>query len=253
VTKKKEKPAPRRGVRSAGTAVAPRPAGERRSWTRDRAGKEADLIRAFDTVLARAGWEGIGVNAVIEEAGVGKNLLYRYFGGLGGLAKAWSRSGDFLPTEAQITGGDTPQYAALSTAGQIANNYRRYADELRRRPRTLEMLAQELVRPNELTDALSGVRSSLGQDMQKYFTRPSEYRRRETVALMIVLYAAVTYLTLRARTAPRYFWYRLDRPRDWAEIGDMLELVARRVLGEPAAPARRTAARTSRKVAVRRK
>jgi AcrR family transcriptional regulator len=61
---------------------------ERRSWTRDRAGKEADLVRAFDTVLARAGWEGIGVNAVVQEAGVGGNLLYRYFGGLGGLAKA---------------------------------------------------------------------------------------------------------------------------------------------------------------------
>lgn len=225
----------------------------RRSWTRDRAGKEADLIRAFDAVLARAGWEGIGVNAVVQEAGVGKNLLYRYFGDLGGLAKAWSRSGDFLPTEAQITGGDPRKYAALTTAGQIANNYRRYADELKRRPRTLEMLAQELVRPNELTEALRGARSSLGTDLQKYFTRPREYRRRETVALMIVLYAAVTYLALRARSAPRYFWYRLDRPRDWAEIGDMLELVARRVLGEPAPRARRTAARTPRKVAPRRK
>lgn len=225
----------------------------RRSWTRDRAGKEADLVRAFDVVLARVGWEGIGVNAVVQEAGVGKNLLYRYFGGLGGLAKAWSRSGDFLPSEAQITGGDPKKYAALTTAGQIAGNYRRYADELRRRPRTLEMLAQELVRPNELTEALRGARSSLGEDLQKYFTRPREYRRRETVALMIVLYAAVTYLALRARSAPRYFWYRLDRPGDWAEIGDMLELVARRVLGEPAPRARRTAARTPRKVAPPRK
>ncbi len=243
-----KRPKKSKAVRRAGP-----PAAERRSWTRDRAGKEADLVRAFDTVLARAGWEGIGVNAVVQEAGVGKNLLYRYFGGLGGLARAWSRSGDFLPTEAQITGGDARKYAALSTAGQIANNYRRYADELRRRPRTLEMLAQELVRPNELTEALRGVRSSLGADLQKYFTRPREYRRRETVALMIVLYAAVTYLALRARTAPRYFWYRLDRPGDWAEIGAMLELVARRVLGEQAPRARRTAARTPRKIVPTRK
>ena len=46
---------------------------------------EAQIIAAFGRVVQRNGLRNVGVNEVLKEAGVGKALLYRYFGGLPGL------------------------------------------------------------------------------------------------------------------------------------------------------------------------
>jgi AcrR family transcriptional regulator len=207
------------------------PARRRRTWRRDRAGKQKNLIRAFDRVLNEKGVQGLGVNAVIKEAGVGKNLLYKYFGDLKGLARAWGRTTELLPGESEIAGEDKRAYERLSTPEQISRNYRQYAAALRRRPRTLEILANELVHPNVLTAPLDDVRGDLGKALEKYFTRPQEYARNDTVAIMVIMLAAVTYLALRSRTAPQYLWMRLDTERGWREADAMIDLIIRRVLG----------------------
>jgi AcrR family transcriptional regulator len=52
-----------------------------------RESSENKLLNAFEKVICRNGVENIGVNAIIKEAGVGKGLLYEYFGSLDGLAE----------------------------------------------------------------------------------------------------------------------------------------------------------------------
>ena len=185
--------------------------------------------------------QGLGVNAVIKEAGVGKNLLYKYFGDLKGLARAWGRTTALLPGESEIAGEDKRAYERMTTPEQISHNYRRYAAALRRRPRTLEILANELVHPNVLTAPLDDVRGELGKVLEKYFTRPQEYARDDTVAIMVIMLAAVTYLALRSRTAPQYLWMRLDTERGWREADRMIDLIIKRVLsgGSRARPAAR--------------
>ncbi len=219
------------------TVTGPAPARKKqkkKAWRRDRAGKEQKLIAAFDRILQRHGIQGIGVNEVVKEAGVGKWLLYEYFGGLQGLAAAWARNTDFLPTDEEIGGGDAEAYARQSTAEQLAGNYQRFARALRRRPRTLEILANELTQPTALTRTLESVRSEYGRGLTRFFTRPEEYASDEAVALQVLLYAAVNYLALRARTSPRYLHLELDSEEGWAAIDHMIELVAHRVLDEDA-------------------
>lgn len=218
-------------------AAGSKSATERRTWSRNREGKEQVLIRAFDTVLKRDGAHALGVNSVLQEAGVGKNLLYKYFGGLAGLARAWGRSSPFMPSDTEMTGPDPEEYAALSTAAQISRNYRNYAKALRKRPQTLEILAHELLQPNEVTVALQDVRDSFGKGMERFFTRSDEYQSETTVALSVILYAAVTYLSLRSRTAPHYLWYRLDQPAAWKQIDRMIDLLSVQTLA--GAPAKR--------------
>ena len=58
---------------------------------------EAALIDAFGRVVQRSGLRNVGVNEVIKEAGIGKALLYRYFGGLPGLVKAWGEKNQIWP------------------------------------------------------------------------------------------------------------------------------------------------------------
>ena len=94
--------------------------------TPKRQATEQRIIKAFEKVLRRDGAEKLGVNAIIKEAGVGKGLLYDYFGGLEGLAEAWVKNTDFVPSMEDIVGEPLETFREKSTAeciGQIHVNY----------------------------------------------------------------------------------------------------------------------------------
>ncbi len=224
-SRKKSRPAARKKPRGSKRAP-PEP-----RWQRDRAGKEHDLIRAFDRLLLAHGAHRLGVNAIVKEAGVGKNLLYSYFGGLEGLAAAWAREADFLPRDPEIMGTDERVYATLTTAEQLTSNYRNFSAALRRRPHTLEVLAGELLRQTDVTRALDQVREEYGKGLRRFFTRPDEYDQANATALQLILYAAVIYLAQRSRTAPRYFGLQLDRPEGWRHIDDAIGIIVDGVMG----------------------
>jgi AcrR family transcriptional regulator len=209
-------------------------------WARDRTGKERALVEAFDQLLQEKGAHRVSANGVLRRAGVGKSLLYAYFGGLEGLAAAWAERSDLLPSDAELLGEDAANYARLSTREQLTRNYQRYARALRSRPRTLELLGGELLQQTAVTRALDRVRVAHGRSLVRFFSRPEEYDREEVVALQFLLYAAVCYLCLRSRTAPRYFGLRLDREADWRRIDAMIDLVIGRVVDGPARVSRRS-------------
>ncbi|MCU0758413.1 MAG: TetR/AcrR family transcriptional regulator [Steroidobacteraceae bacterium] len=213
-----------RAARAPTTRATPR-------WSRDRDGKKRALLQAFDRLLQERGAHRVGVNAVVERAGVGKALLYHYFGGLDGLAAEWARNQDFLPGDTELMGGDPQAFARLSTRQQLTRNYQRYARALRSRPRTLEFLLAELLTRSDVLSALENVRTDYGKTLARYFSRPEDYRRDDVIALQVILYAAINYLCLRSRTSPRYFHLRLDREADWEKIDGMFALTVDRVLG----------------------
>ena len=61
------------------------------------------IIDAAGRLLAEGGFRKLGVNAVAREAGVDKVLIYRYFGGMPELLRAFGVSGDFWPTFEELT------------------------------------------------------------------------------------------------------------------------------------------------------
>lgn len=217
-------------------------------WERDRSAKERLLVAAFDQLLQEQGAHRVTVNGVLRRARVGKSLLYEYFGGLEGLAAAWAERSDLLPTDAELLGNDAARYARLSTRAQLTRNYQRYARALRSRPRTLELLGAELLQQTAITRALERVRIAHGRSLVRLFSRPEEYEREEIVALQFLLYAAICYLCLRSRTAPRYFGLRLDRDSDWRRIEAMIAMVIGRVAG--GRPRARAASRRRRQAPV---
>ena len=78
---------------------------------RDSAKTKERLLEAVDDVLARDGFGGLGVNTLAREAGVDKVLIYRYFGGLNGLLKAYAEAGDLWWTVEEITADAPPDLA----------------------------------------------------------------------------------------------------------------------------------------------
>ena len=177
---------------AASPRLAPRTA-------RDRGATEKLILAAVGEVLAREGFGGIGVNAIAKHAGVDKVLIYRYFGGLPELLKAWGDSGCFWPDVSELLGPEPHEFLALPAPERYARFFEHFVDGLRARPLTLEILAAEVVDRNELTAILEVEREAWGEEAARILGGKEFSARPELRGVTLLLIAGVQYLLLRAR------------------------------------------------------
>lgn len=170
---------------------------------RNRQATEECLISAVGTILARDGFSKLGVNAVAKEAGVNNVLIYRYFGGLQGLVKAFGYSAAFWPSPDEIMGCDVKEFYRLDLAERYSRVVCNYFQALRNRPLTKEILAWELAEFNEATTELARIREDVAIHLLELI-KPVEYEEDlnalDIEALGAVLGAACNYLVVRSRT-----------------------------------------------------
>lgn len=211
-----------------------------------RQASERALVDAFEALLQRQGPAGLGVNAVLGSAGVGKRLLYEYFGDLEGLAAAWAGArGDplaLLPRRAELS----RRLAELDASGTVAAAMADYATQLRDHPWATQVLLSELAQPATLGRAMRKIRQELGRGYEDVLMEAGGFATRHSVQLALVLQAAATYLAMRARFAPDYNGLDLASPEGWQAAMDSLLAVARADSEAPApAPAPASAPTTT--------
>jgi AcrR family transcriptional regulator len=195
---------------------------------RDRAATEARILAAVGQVLARDGCAGIGVNAVAKQAGVDKVLIYRYFGGLPELLRAFAASGGFWPTLAELLGPDPAAFLSLPAAERYAGFFDHFVEALRARPLTVEILAGEVAERNELTAILEAEREAWGLEAARVLGGEELAREPWAGTLMNVLVAGVQHLLVRARQIR--IWSGMDLHSDaaWLQIrGAVREMAAK--------------------------
>lgn len=196
---------------------APEPAAPARN-ARDRTATEARILAAVGEVLARDGFGGIGVNAIAKQAGVDKVLIYRYFGGLPELLKAWGSSGRFWPTVTELLGDDPPALLALPVAERYARFFDHFVDALRARPLTLEVLAAEVLERNALTAILETERETWGEEAARVLGGPELTERPWMQGVTLLLVAGVQYLLLRSRSIRTFGGLDLQSDASWREL-----------------------------------
>jgi AcrR family transcriptional regulator len=183
---------------------------------------EAALIAAFGRIVERNGLRNVGVNEVLKAAGLGKALLYRYFGGLPGLVRAWGEKNRVWPELS-----DMAQLAdALErepVAGQLKRMVVRNANAHRERPLRVELLADEIMAPSPISEALSGIRQQLGQEHAAIFARNPELREHRL--LLVVMMAAASYLAMRAVKSPRFMGQDLSDEHTWQRLMREIERI----------------------------
>ena len=195
---------------------------------------ELALVAAVGTLLRRDGFGAIGVNAVAREAGVDKVLIYRYFGGLSELLRAYGESADFWPSYPEIFGDDFElmREPDLARLGRVF--LERYASALRRRPATLELLAWEMAQRNELTAVLEEVREAWSDRLGELFF---EHRVPVTPgmnALMVTLTAAIHYLLVRGREIRVFGGLEIGEDAGWTAMFDVYEATLKGYLEQTA-------------------
>ncbi len=172
------------------------------------------IIAAVGRLLSRSGFRNLGVNAIAREAGVDKVLIYRYFGGIQELLRAYAEEGDFWPTAEELLAGFRGQLPP-SNADLAAKLLIEFGRALRRRPITQEIMRWELLERNELTDALAHYREEQGMKLIRMIRNA---RGVDLQALGSLLSAGQTYLILRSKTAAVYNGLELDSDREWKRI-----------------------------------
>jgi len=211
-----------------------------RKASRDRGATEKRILEAAGRVLARDGFRSLGVNAVAREAGADKVLVYRYFGGLKELLEVYAQSTDFWPGEDELL----PASAGADQATLAVTMLTGLARGLRRRPATQDVLAWELVEQNPLAERTAEARERAGLHLMGRLAAgiPSGV---DLPAVAAILTAGLTYLVLRARTAPAWLGVSLRDEEGWQRLEHAAETVVRALLpgrgGDEASPPKRSA------------
>lgn len=205
-----------------------------RARPRDRAATEERLLNAVGEVLAREGFQAIGVGSVAREAGVDKVLIYRYFGGLPGLLQTWGASGRFWPRVADLLALEGEGFMQRPVAERWARFFEHFIDELRRRPLTLAVLAAEVHERNELTALLESEREEWGAEAARVLGGGEFELQPHARGATLLLVAGVQYLALRARRIRWFGGVDIQSDAGWEELKASLRALADRLF--PAGP-----------------
>lgn len=182
---------------------------------RDREATERRLLDAAGRLLADKGFGALGVNAVAAEAGVDKQLIYRYFDGLEGLIGKLGERLDFwlkLPKAEDLEAGSYPTV--------MGNLLKRYLGALRGNAQVRKILAWELVEDGDLIRRLG---ASKAQAMGRWFGTMRERagtpaENVDAAAINAILLAAVHHLALREQSVGTFAGLDLTAPKTWRRI-----------------------------------
>jgi AcrR family transcriptional regulator len=198
---------------------------------------EAALLAAFEAVLLRDGAASVTVQAVATEAGAAKTLIYKYFGGMDGLIKAWAVQREiFLPLEELFP--DPGAAAATLQADPFAfakAQILKQAQHMRDHPVYIELCVAELSGSGPVVDALMELRRERNAAESRALGQSLDGANVPMLLPVMLMPAAITYLAMRARKSPLFAGVvRLDTEEGWAsmmsaveQVIDMLALAAR--------------------------
>jgi AcrR family transcriptional regulator len=205
---------------------------------RDREATKRRLIESTIEILRGEGFNQVGVNAVAERAGVGKTLIYRYFGGLPGLLRAVADHLDTLQSEAanRLLAKADPAASPGEVMEEVVMEWHR---ALKNDHLSKQLLAWELTQQNEFTDAMAVAREEVGLQLTRRYTQLLRSKGVMTEldlnALLALVSAGIFYLTLRSDAVSMYNDVDIQSVDGWRRIAGALKLLLDRVV-EPSGP-----------------
>lgn len=185
--------------------------------SRDRDVTESNILRAAKEMLAEAGFQEFGINAIARRAGCDKQLIYRYFGGLEGVAGA---IGEQLAVQ---LAEDLKPFSTASTPETYGDLMKililGFLDLLRADRVMQQIIAWELAAPSPLVTRMVAER---GQRLAAWMhemcgdLKPPE--GMDVPALNAVLVASTQHLVLSASTTGGFAGMPLQNDADWERV-----------------------------------
>ncbi len=183
--------------------------------TRGRLQTEQRLLDALGALLLDEGYPAVGVNAVARRAGCDKVLIYRYFGGFDELLLAFAETTELWWEVDEVMPEAADEVARIPLPEYLQTLLDRYVEALEARPLALEIMAWELSAQNNLTQALSRVRSERGMELVRRLRVCYRQPSIDIGGILGVFGAAINYLIIRTRRQSQQYkteeWWRLKQ------------------------------------------
>ena len=189
------------------------------------------IIDAVGRLLADGGFQKLGINAVARQAGVDKVLIYRYFGGMPELLRAFGVSGDFWPTFEELTGGDAEGLRGRPAGQATATVMHGFARALRSRPLTGEILAWETVERNQLIEVLEEVREDAALRLLEELAPAPGETDADLAAVTALLGAAIMYLVVRSRHVEVFNGVDIGSEDGWRRLEAAITAICESCIG----------------------
>ncbi len=179
---------------------------------KNRAATEEKIYEAFLSLLKEKGPQGVGINAIAKEAGVSKELIYRYYGGLKGLLLHFAQKGDFFKSLLFIN------QKSSSSVSDLQHFAKEGTKELRENKLTQEILRWQLLENNEDTkDLFKFTNSQIGKI---FAINDKDTSLNHAFQLMIGGYV---YFTLLSKFNKNFITTDLTKDETWDNFDNALE------------------------------
>lgn len=186
------------------------------------------ILEAGIAVLSERGFQSFGVNEVARRAGCDKQLIYRYFEGLGGLIDAMAEHLARDLTEALAARSPPTPFASYGAL--VEHQVLALAELTRCTPLLARIVAWELAEPSDLAARLIDVRgrrlAAWVADMRGNLGPPAG---ADAPALNALLVAAAQTVAAASLTQGRYVGLDLAADADWARASAGLKALVRGV------------------------
>lgn len=213
---------------------APTPARDAEDRTRDRSRTEHAILAAARTALIESGFGGWRINALARAAGCDKQLIYRYFGGLDGLAAAL---GAEVARDLENALSAEPAPAIASYADLVAVLLDALINVLQDYPVMQRIIAWELSETNGLTVSFASARGRvLGAWVAKIKGDFAPPLGIDAPAINAVLIAAVQQMVLSSTSVGGFAGMPLNSAEDWERARRALRRLVISAYGELSGP-----------------
>ena len=179
---------------------------------KNRAATEEKIYNAFLAILKEKGPQGVGINAIAKEAGVSKELIYRYFGGLKGLLLKYAQKGDFFKSLLVL---DNKKQSSVEDLKKFTKEGTK---ELRENKLTQEILRWQLLENNSDTKELFKFTNSQISEIFKIGDKDTSLNH--ALQLMIGGYV---YFILLSKFHKKFINTDLSKDETWDNFDKALE------------------------------
>lgn len=189
--------------------------------SRDSAATTQHIAATAVKLLTEKGFTALGVNAIATAAGVDKQLIYYYFGGLDGLIR-------HLGSELSLWLGTPLEPIAGEPYAQASNRLLlEYIAALRKNKLVLRLLAWELVEPSEVLTELEATRSQAMAGWVTALRKAAQPAPPEVDAPAInaLLLAGLHYLALREQSVGTFAGMDIRSEEGHARIAKAVALI----------------------------
>jgi AcrR family transcriptional regulator len=193
--------------------------------TRDRTRTEQRLIDAVGREITENGFDKLGINRISSRAGVNKVLIYRYFGDLNGLVKAYYERTDSLiaaPTLDMQRFKDAP----LDDFFTLLHEY--FIKEfrlLRKNTDAKEFLKAALLNPGRVYNPTA---ASEEAELQRQIDALGDIiQLKDAKPFAAIMISAMTVLTLMSQQKRTILGIDLASEEGWQQIEQALKTISR--------------------------